>query len=691
MHASDVQEVMKRVESLDEAGAKERIDALVPELNRHNRLYHEQNAAEIDDRAYDLLYRELVALEERFPQHLRADSPTKRVGGAPVEGLEPHTHRVPMLSLGNSFSSDELREFDARIKRFLEGDAPEVVEYFVETKLDGLAMSLNYEDGALTVAATRGDGLQGEDVTHNVRTLRTVPLTLKPPSGEAPDRLSVRGEIIFNLPGFLKMNEDRAAAGEKPFENARNAAAGSIRQLDPRVAAARPLLFMAHSHGELEGVDLPPTHSALMATLREWGFKSAEGWLCQGIEEVIEAIAALGRRRSSLDYEIDGAVVKVNSFDLQERLGFRTREPRWATAFKYPPERVRTVLDGVIFQVGRTGTVTPVACLRPVRVGGVTVSRATLHNADELLRLDLRLGDTVEVERSGDVIPKVVQVVVDEAHAGRPAVVYPVTCPECGTPIVRDPENAATVCPNNTSCPAQVREALRHFGSRLGMDIDGLGDRIVNQVVDAGLVREAADLYTLRAEDLAKLDRFGEKSAKNLVAAIEKSKERPLRRALFALGIHHVGESTARDLSAAFGDLDRLLAASEAELCAVPGIGSIVAQSVVAHFRDTKTLAHIQRLRDLGVKFAPEAASTVVVAKAGVVGKTFVITGTLPSMSRPDAQKLIEGAGGKVSGSVSAKTDFLVAGAEAGSKLTKAQSLGVAILDEAALLALLEA
>ncbi|MCK6519139.1 NAD-dependent DNA ligase LigA, partial [Myxococcota bacterium] len=408
------------------------------------------------------------------------------VGGAPVEGLEPHTHRVPMLSLGNSFSADELREFDARIKRFLEGDAPEVVEYFVETKLDGLAMSLNYEDGALTVAATRGDGLQGEDVTHNVRTLRTVPLKLKPPGGEAPDRLSVRGEIIFNLPGFLKMNEDRATAGEKPFENARNAAAGSIRQLDPRVAAARPLLFMAHSHGELEGVDLPPTHSALMATLRDWGFKSAEGWLCQGIEEVIEAIAALGRRRSSLDYEIDGAVVKVNSFDLQERLGFRTREPRWATAFKYPPERVRTVLDGVIFQVGRTGTVTPVACLRPVRVGGVTVSRATLHNADELLRLDLRLGDTVEVERSGDVIPKVVQVVIDEAHAGRPAVVYPETCPECGTPIVRDPENAATVCPNNTSCPAQVREALRHFGSRLGMDIDGLGDRIVRRWARAG-------------------------------------------------------------------------------------------------------------------------------------------------------------------------------------------------------------
>lgn len=687
MDASDARELMERVESMDEAAASARVAWLVPELIRHNRLYHEQNAPEIDDRAYDLLYRELQRLEERFPALVLPDSPTRRVGGAPVEGLEEVVHSVPMLSLGNAFSADELREFDARIKRFLGADAPEQVEYHVETKLDGLAMSLTYIDGVLTVAATRGDGSRGEDVTHNVVTIDTVPLKLNLPADQVPSRLSVRGEVIFDLRGFEAMNETRRLAGEKPFENPRNAVAGTIRQLDPKVAAARPMLFFTHSHGELDGQELPPRHSELMQLLRRWGFQEAHGWTCQGIEEVLRVIEDLGQRRPNLEWEIDGAVVKVNSFALQEKLGFRTREPRWATAYKYPPMRVRTVLDEVTFQVGRTGAVTPVAGLRPVRVGGVTVSRATLHNADELARLDLRLGDTVEIERSGDVIPKVVRVVPDEGHAERSPVTYPLHCPECGTSLQRDPEQAVTFCPNAMACPAQFREAIRHWGTRKAMDIDGLGDKIVNQLTDKGLVRRVSDLYRLTLPAVAGLERMGEKSAQNLIDSIAASKDRPLENALFALGIGQVGESTARDLARAFGSIDALLSATEAQFLAVSGVGPIVAASVARYFADPMNRDLIAELRALGVRFPEQAAPAP--ATGRFVGQTFVITGTLPTLSREDAQKLIEANGGKCSGSVSKKTSYVLAGDAAGSKLDKAKELGVPVLDEAALLALL--
>ncbi|MCB9743136.1 MAG: NAD-dependent DNA ligase LigA [Alphaproteobacteria bacterium] len=674
---------------MDQDAAAQRVAELVPELNRHNYLYHVRNAPEIDDRSYDLLYRELQTLEDRFPALLRADSPTRRVGGPPVEGLESHEHRVPMLSLGNAFNADEMREFDARIRRFLGDDAPEQVIYYVEPKLDGLAMSLNYEGGALVSAATRGDGRTGEDVTHNVVTIDSVPLHVEAPDGQVPSRLSVRGEVIFDLPGFEDMNKKRVAAGQKAFENPRNAAAGTIRQLDPKVAAGRPLIFYTHSHGELEGVELPETHSQLLEMLKAWGFANAGGTRCVGIEAVIEAIEDLGRRRPNLDHEIDGAVVKVDDFGLQQTLGFRTRDPRWAIAYKYPPDRVRTVLDDVIFQVGRTGAVTPVACLRPARVGGVTVSRATLHNADELERLDLRMGDTVEIERSGDVIPKVVQVVPDEGHAARKLVAYPDTCPECGSGLVREEGDAATYCPNTLACPAQLRAGLKHFGSRRAMDVDGLGEKLANQLVDAGLVKNAADLFRLELGPVAALDRMAVKSAQNLLDALEAAKARPSERVLFALGIRHVGESTARDLMQAMRSLDALMEASVAELEAIKGIGPAVASSVHKFFHDPTSRAFVEELRSLGVQFPPLEDEPEAAGPQPLAGLTFVITGTLPSLGRNDAKSMVEAAGGKVSGSVSAKTSYLLAGDSAGSKLTKAQSLGVPVIDEATFLGMI--
>jgi DNA ligase (NAD+) len=684
----DPQTATERVNGLDPDDAATRLAWLVPELNRHNRLYHEHDAAEIDDRTYDLMYRELERIEEKFPRLVRDDSPTLRVGGSPVSGLAPFPHRTPMLSLSNAFSADELREFDARCRRFLGNDAPARITYAVEGKLDGLAAELIYENGALTGAGTRGDGRTGEDILHNVRTIRAIPRTLG--GGGQPQRISVRGEIFYPLAGFDDMNIRRVKRGEKPFENPRNAAAGTIRQLDPGVAASRPLTFFVHSLGEVDGAKMPDTHLAQLDRVAAWGLpvNDALNVRVDGIEAVIEAIADLGERRNGLAYEIDGAVVKVDDISMQDALGFITRSPRWAIAYKYPPPRVHTVLEDVGFQVGRTGAITPVARLKPVRVGGVTVTNATLHNADLIVELDLRYGCTVAVERAGDVIPKVVHAVIDDAHKSLRAVVFATKCPECRAPLVRNEDEAVTRCPNHLSCPAQLRAALRHFASRNAMDIDGLGHKLIDQLVAQGLVKRLSDLYFLDRFALLTLDRMGAKSADGLLVALEQSKGQSLERTIASLGIPEVGEATARDLALSFGTIDAVMAADEAALVAVHGIGDKVAVHIRTAFEDRVFAAEIARLRDAGVQFPP--VDVVETSEENEVANyTFVLTGTLPTMKRSDAKKRILAAGGKVVGSVSKKTDFLVAGEAAGSKLTKAIALSITVIDEDALIQML--
>jgi len=674
-----------------------RIDWLVDELNRHNRLYHALSAPEITDYAYDALFRELETLEALHPALLREDSPTRTVGGAPVAALVPFVREVPMLSLQNGYKREgvdedswiDLREFEERLRRALGVDAPDVIAYVVEPKLDGLAMELVYDNGRFVAGGTRGDGVTGEDVTHNLRTIKNIPATLVPPY---PARVTVRGEVLFDLRGFEEMNAKRTAAGEKPFENPRNAAAGTMRQLDPKSARERPLNFYAHSAGVL---DAPPdSHHALLAQFAAWGFQvNALNRVCVGLDAVIAAVADIERQRQDLPYEIDGAVVKVDSRGLQDALGFVTRSPRWALAFKYPPPTARTRLDNVLFSVGRTGAVTPVANLAPVRVGGVTVRNATLHNEHQMTRvLGLRQGDLVEIRRAGDVIPEVLGAVDEPGRAERPPVAYPEACPECGAHLVREPNPAdldkvLIRCPNGLGCPAQARGAIRHYASRLAMDVDGLGEKIVDQLVTHGLVRRPSDLYGLTRDALVNLERMGATSAQNLINAIETSKARPLDRALMALGIPMVGESTARDLARHFGTIDALLAADVPALTAVFGVGETVAVEVRAFFDEPQNVEEIGRLRAAGVQFP---AAERVVTGTVFAGKTFVITGTLPSLSRDAAKALIEAAGGKVTGSVTKKTDYLVVGADAGSKLDRARELGVATLDEAQLRALVE-
>lgn len=676
-----------RVDALDRPAAEARLAALVPELNRHAKLYYTDDAPEIDDRTYDILYRELELLENRFPSLIRADSPTNRVGDAPLDGLEPFPHRVPMLSLANAFDAGEIRDFDGRCRKGLGEDAPETIRYAVEPKLDGLAMELVYVDGRLVGAGTRGDGQVGEDVLHVVKTIRTIPQQLH--GEDLPSRISVRGEIYLTFEGFTAMNERLVAAGEEPKKNPRNAAAGTVRQLDPSVAAGRPLTFDAYAVGEVEGTDFPATHTEQLATLARWGLPvNPHNVVAEGPEAVQEAIVRLGELRLDLPYAIDGAVVKVDSIPLQEELGFRSKHPRWAIAYKYPAEEAETVLEEVTFQVGRTGAITPVANLQPVDVGGVTVSRATLHNEDQVRLLDVRPGSRVVVYRAGEVIPRVARVVVDAGHLERPEVVFPTACPECGSPVEREAEQAVLRCTNSVACPAQLRASLFHFGSRLAMDIEGLGQKIIDQLVDAGIVKRLSDLYRLTWEDLVGLDRMGGKSAENLLAALEQSKSRPLDRALTALGIREVGEATARDLARAMGSLEAIRAASEEDLLAIDGIGPTVAGRIRSFFGDERLSAEVDALLALGVRF-PSSNTENVSPSVDLGGKTFVLTGTLPTLKRNEAKAMILAAGGKVTGSVSGKTDYLVAGEAAGSKLDKATALGVSILDEAALIALL--
>lgn len=676
--------------------AASRVAWLREELDRHNYQYYVLDAPTIPDAEYDALFSELMALELEHPELQTPDSPTQRVGGEPLSAFDSVRHRVPMLSLNNAFADEDVLNFDRRCAQGLGRTAPaageadlfsaaDAVEYACELKFDGLAMSLRYEDGRLVQAATRGDGETGEDVTVNVRTIKAIPLKLR---GQAPAVLEVRGEVFMFRRDFDKLNTRQAEAGEKTFVNPRNAAAGSLRQLDPRITARRPLSFFAYGLGELQGVERPPTHSAMLDGFAALGLPVCKDRaVVKGAQGLLDFYRDIGKRRDDLPYDIDGVVYKVNALAEQERLGFVSRAPRFALAHKFPAQEMTTVVEDIEVQVGRTGAITPVARLRPVFVGGVTVTNATLHNEDEIRRKDVHVGDTVIVRRAGDVIPEVVAVVAERRPADARAFVMPTACPVCGSHIEKLEDEAIARCTGGLICAAQRKQSLLHFAQRRAMDIEGLGDRLVEQLVDLGIVRTPADLYKLGVAKLAALERMADKSAANLVAAIDKSRATTMNRFIFALGIRHVGEATAKDLARHFGKLDALMAADEAALLEVNDVGPVVAQSIAHFFAEPHNVEVIEQLRAAGVHW-PES-EPVAKAPAPLSGKTFVLTGTLPTLSREDAKELLEAAGAKVAGSVSKKTDYVVAGAEAGSKLDKAEALGVPVLDEAGMLALL--
>ncbi|MFP5401140.1 MAG: NAD-dependent DNA ligase LigA [Gammaproteobacteria bacterium] len=679
-------------ESAAGAGAPEvRAAALRAEIARHDHAYYVLDAPTIPDAEYDRLFRELQALESEHPALRTPDSPTQRVGGKPLAQFPAVRHRIPMLSIRTETDTEAsgALAFDARVRRELglkDEDPP--VEYAAELKFDGLAISLRYEDGVLVQAATRGDGETGEDVTGNVRTVKVIPLRLR---GEAPPVIEIRGEVYMRRDDFERLNVRQAEAGDKTFVNPRNAAAGSIRQLDPGIAARRPLSFFAYGLGDTGEWTPPATHGEVLDAIAAFGLPvCAHRAVVQGAQGLADFHARIGALRDTLPFDIDGVVYKVNSLALQQRLGFVTREPRWAVAHKYPAQEALTMLRDIEVQVGRTGALTPVARLEPVFVGGVTVTNATLHNQDEIDRKDVRIGDWVIVRRAGDVIPEVVAPVVERRSGELPRFVlldrFP-TCPVCGSHVVRGEDEAVARCTGGLFCPAQRKQALLHFAGRRAMDIEGLGDKLVDQLVDAAIVKTPVDLYRLGVLALANLERMGEKSAHKLLAAIESSRSTTLARFIFALGIRNVGEATARDLARHFGNLDALLAAGVDALQQVPDVGPIVAKSIAEFFAEPHNREVIEQLRAAGVHWTEgEPQGTVAGALAG---KTFVLTGTLPTLTRDEAKAMIEARGGKVAGSVSKKTHYVVAGAEAGSKLDKAQALGVSILDEDGLRALL--
>ena len=669
--------------------ARERARELRAEIEKHNHQYYVLDEPLISDADFDRLFRELQALEAEYPELASPDSPTQRVGGKALEAFAPVRHVVPMLSIRTEtdMEASGAFNFDARVRRELklaDNDSP--VEYCAELKFDGLAMSLRYENGVLVRAATRGDGETGEDVTENVRTVRQIPLRLNTP--EPPAVLEVRGEVYMKRADFERYNARALAAGEKTLVNPRNGAAGGIRQLDSRVAANRMLSFCAYGLGEVQGWDLPPTHAAILDALAGFGFPvCAERAVVSGAQALADFHQRVGEQRASLPFDIDGVVYKVNSLALQAQLGFVSREPRWAVAHKYAAEEACTEVLGIDIQVGRTGALTPVARLAPVFVGGVTVTNATLHNEDEVRRKDVHIGDTVIVRRAGDVIPEVVRVLPEKRPILAPEFVMPRNCPVCGSHVVRAEDEAVARCSGGLYCPAQRKQALIHFASRRALDIEGLGDKLVEQLVDGGVVRTPADLYKLGMSALVGLERMAEKSAANLLAAIEASKQTTLARFIYALGIRNVGEATAKDLARHFGSLQRVLEADEAQLMQVKDVGPVVAQCLRQFCMESHNLEVIAQLRAEGVAWA-EGAMSVNVGGA-LSGKVLVLTGTLPSLSRDEAKALIEAAGGKVSGSVSKKTDFVVAGAEAGSKLEKARELSINVIDEAQLRTLL--
>ena len=669
-----------------------RLTSLRGEIERHNQAYYVHDAPLVTDAQYDTLMRELQSLEATYPHLVTTDSPTQRVGASPLAAFGSVTHRVPMLSLGNAFEDAEVRAFDKRVADTLRAagklSTNEEVSYFCELKLDGLAISLRYERGLLVQAATRGDGQTGEDVTMNVRTIKAIPLKLKGLEQDIPEVLEVRGEVFMNLADFERLNAAQEIRGEKIFVNPRNAAAGSLRQLDSRITAQRPLSFFAYGWGDLGGIQLP-RHSAILDWLQRLGLPVNEKQhvLARGAEQLLQFYAEIGVRRTQLPYDIDGVVYKVDDLNAQRVLGFVARAPRFAIAHKFPAQEARTTLLDIEVQVGRTGAITPVARLSPVFVGGVTVTNATLHNETEILRKDVRVGDTVIVRRAGDVIPEVVGPVLAQRPIFAMSFIMPSACPVCGSAIERVEDEAIARCTGGLFCAAQRKQSLIHAAGRKALDIEGLGEKLVEQLVDRGRIHSLAELYTLGVEELAEYDRMGLKSAENLIEAIAQAKRPQLNRLIFALGIRHVGETTARDLALHFASIESLMRASLDALLNVPDVGPVVAGSIARFFAEPHNQEVVKALREQGVEpQAPEAPRS-----AGLAGKTFVLTGTLPTWSREEASSRIVAAGGKVSGSVSRKTTYVVAGEEAGSKLEKATELGVAVLNEEGLKALLEA
>ena len=678
----------------------QRIAQLKRDLAEHNHNYYVLDQPTIADSEWDKLFHELLALETQHPQLLTPDSPTQRVGSKPLESFDEVTHRTPMLSLGNAFSEADIDNFDRRCREGLDlGDTE--IEYACEPKFDGLAISLTYIDGVFVQGATRGDGAVGEGVTENLKTIRSIPLAL--PHGQQPALLEVRGEVLMLRKDFDKLNARQAARGEKLFVNPRNAAAGSLRQLDSKLTAGRPLTFFAYGIGAVEGVAMPESHSALMDRLESLRFPVAkQRSVVQGVPGLREFYQRIGGARTTLPYDIDGVVYKVNRFAQQKSLGFVSRAPRFAIAHKFPAEEATTVLLGIDVQVGRTGAITPVARLQPVFVGGTTVSNATLHNEDEIRRKDLRIGDTVVVRRAGDVIPEVAAVIMEKRPPNAAVFVMPTRCPECGSAIVKLEGEVIARCTGGLICPAQRKQALLHYAQRRAVDIEGLGDKLVDQLVDADVVHTPADLYRLGISALANLDRMADKSAANLIASIEKSRRTTLLKFLFGLGIRHVGEATAKDLARHFGNLNAIMDASAEQLLEVHDVGPVVAQSIRQFFDEPHNREVVEQLRACKVTWpetqiqhgrasqdenAPDGNTGGVLGH--FAGKTVVLTGTLSAMSRDEAKDKLEALGAKVSGSVSKKTDYVVAGAEAGSKLEKAVELGVAVLDEAKFLAML--
>lgn len=659
-------------------------DKLRREIRHNEYLYYVLDAPEITDAEYDRMMVRLRELEARYPDSIPADSPTQRVGGRASSQFTEVRHLEPLLSLGNVFSDEELRAFDERVRSGL--PAGSKVEYVMEPKIDGLACSLIYENGKLVRAATRGDGVVGENVTANVRTIRSIPLTLKVPEGEAvPELLDVRGEVYMPRQAFMRLNEQRAERGESEFANPRNAAAGSLRQLDPQVTASRSLSFFAYY---LVGEGAQPKHSESLALLARYGFKVSENYkVVENIDEAIKYIGDFNELRQGLSYDTDGAVIKVNDVYQQRILGATGKDPRWATAYKYPPEQAETTLEDIDWRVGRTGVLTPTAVLTPVKLSGSVISRATLHNEDFIRAKDIRIGDRVIINKAGEIIPEVLRVVAEKRTGDEKEVEIPNVCPECGWRVERQGEEAAIRC-TNPHCPALGREGLIHFVSRDAMNIDGCGPSVINALLDAGLVRDAADLYSLRKEDLLKLERMGEKSADNLLAALAESKKNELDKLLFALGIRHVGAKVARILATEFGSMEKLQQAQPEELAQIRDIGDKIAESAVTWLNVPANIDLVERLAAAGLTmtFTPPASQE----DNPFFGKTLVFTGTMPTLGRAEAKTMAQDVGAKVSGSVSKKTDYVIAGAEAGSKLEKAQQLGVTVIDEAEFLRLLK-
>lgn len=660
---------------------KKRLEELKEQIRENDYQYYVLDDPKISDYEYDKLMQKLLDIEKAHPELLTADSPSQRVGGEALSEFPPYTHRNPLLSLGNSYNEEDLREFDRRVKSDLGVDT---VEYVVEYKIDGLSVALSYENGVLVTGATRGDGYIGENVTNNIRTVKNIPLKLR----KTETLMEARGEVYLPRAAFERLNKQREENGEPLFANPRNAAAGSLRQLNPKIAAERDLRAIIYNLLYLEGADSPQSQSECLKYLHEQGFTVSEPLVSSDIDEIVEYCRKKGERRHELDYDIDGMVVKVNSIAYQEQLGYRARNPRWAIAYKFPPEQQGTKLKDITVQVGRTGVVTPVAQLEPVFLAGSTISRATLHNEDYIAQKEIMIGDTVIIEKAGEVIPAVVAVDKTKRDGNERAFAFPDLCPECGTPLIRLEGEAAVRCPNTLHCPAQVREGIIHFASRDGMNIDGLGPAVINQLYQAELIHDSADLYYLTREELLTIERMGEKSADNLLKSLEKSKNCSLAALIFSLGIPLVGLTVAKILAKEFGSIEKLKQASYDDLVAIDAVGTKIAQSITEYFAQESNSDFLARLEQAGIMMQEE--HTEKQTKEAFAGKTFVLTGTMVAMDRKTAQEKIESLGGKASSSVSKKTNYVVAGENAGSKLTKAEELGITILSEDEFLRLLE-